>query len=69
MRNSHLSQARAHGSHAGGQRSDSRIPGHLFTYPWTFYRTRHMKTKGSILIQRDANKWPGILESSQPGYG
>ena len=22
-----------------------------------------MKTKGSILIQRDANKWPGILES------
>ena len=23
-----------------------------------------MKTKGSILIQRDANKWPGILESS-----
>ena len=24
-----------------------------------------MKTKGSILIQRDANKWPGILESSR----
>ena len=23
-----------------------------------------MKTKGFILIQRDANKWPGILESS-----
>ena len=46
-------------------RSDSRIPGHSFTYPWTFYRTRHMKTKGSILIQRDANKWPGILESSR----
>ena len=24
-----------------------------------------MKTKGSILIQRDANKWSGILESSR----
>ena len=28
-----------------------------------------MKTKGSILIQRDANKWPGILESSQTDLG
>ena len=33
--------------------------------PERFIRTRHMKTKGSILIQRDANKWPGILETSQ----
>ena len=24
-----------------------------------------MKTKGYILIQRDANKWPGILETSR----
>ena len=29
--------------------------GHLITYPWTFNRTGHMKTKGSILIQHDVN--------------
>ena len=46
--------------------------GAILEYPATYlhipepasYRTRDMKTKGSILIQRDTNKWPGILESS-----
>ena len=28
-----------------------------------------MKTKGSILIQRDANKWPGIIQFSPSFYG
>ena len=46
-------------------RSDCRILGHLFTYQHihyiSLYRTRHLKTEDSFVIQRDANKWPGIL--------
>ena len=50
-------------------RSDFRIPGHLSTYLSMLWRTSHVNTKETIVIQWHANMCPGILKFSRPGRG
>ena len=56
--------------HRVGKRAERfYYTGPLITYHTKLLRTNHAETKGSIHIQWDANKWPGILQSSSLRHG